>query len=208
MTLEKTPSDKKETSKERVPSEKKPEVTEETIPSEKKPEVNISEKKPEVTIAEKEPELNTAEKKPEVTTAEKKLELTPTEKKTEVTPAGKKPEKTPTVTERKLEVTKERKPSDKKPPIMGVKPFALPRDRSATAEPGFRPTAPHPRDRAGTSEKTSVKPTPDEAAPASLPVKKPPRFGIGIGGAAGGGLLAEMKLRQERAASLGRVSES
>jgi hypothetical protein len=37
-------------------------------------------------------------------------------------------------------------------------------------------------------------------------VRGPPKFGIGFGGMAGGGLLAEMKMRQERTSSFGKVS--
>ena len=84
---------------------------------------------------------------------------------------------------------------------MGVKPFSLPRDRVATETPSRPPTAQPPRDRASSTDNVT---------------KRPPRksllnrAGLQIwnwdSGAAGGGLLAEMKLRQERAASLGRVS--
>lgn len=37
------------------------------------------------------------------------------------------------------------------------------------------------------------------------PPRGPPKFGIGLGGMAGGGLLAEMKMRQERSGSTGKV---
>ena len=90
---------------------------------------------------------------------------------------------------------------------MGGKPFALPRDR-ATTDSTVRPSAPHPPETAASSDKGSSQTTSDEAASAPAPaVKKPPKFGIGIGGLAGGGLLAEMKQRQERAASLKKVSK-
>ena len=195
----KTPPEKKN-EKEKVPSVKKPEVSKERTPSEKKLEVKPSEKKPEVTPNEKEPEVTPSETKPAVI---------PTEKKPEVIPSDKKEE---TPTEKKGEETIGRRLSDKKPelvrpPIMGVKPFALPRDK-ATTDSTVRPIAPHPRDRTATSDKGSSQTTSDETASAPAPaVKKPPKFGIGMGGLAGGGLLAEMKLRQERAASLKKVSK-
>ena len=211
MSKERTPSEKKldvkpsENKPEAAPTEKKPEVT----PSERKPEVAPTEKKPEVTPSEKKPEATPNEKKPEVTPTEKKPEVTPTEKKPESLPSDKKEE---TPTEKKREETIARRLSDKKPelvrpPVMGVKPFALPRDR-ATTDSAVRPSALHPRDRATTNDKGSSQTTSDEAASAPEPaVKKPPKFGIGIGGLAGGGLLAEMKKRQERAASLKLVSK-
>ena len=179
VTVERTSSDMKaNVTKERVPSEKKPEVSKEATPPEKKKEESKEKVPP--------------EKKPEVTPTEKKPEVTPTEKKAEVK------------VERR---TSDKKPEVERPIIMGVKPFALSRDR-ATTETGLRPSPPQPRDRAASSDKVAAKTTPDEpaAAPAPAPAKRPPKFGVGIGGVAGGGLLAEMKLRQERAASLGRVS--
>ena len=233
--VEKTPPEKKN-EKEKVPSVKKPEVSKERTPSEKKLEVKPSEKKPEVAPTEKKPEVTPSEQKPEVAPTEKKPEVAPSEKKPEVTPNEKKPEVTPsetkpaviptekkpevipsdkkeeTPTEKKGEETIGRRLSDKKPelvrpPIMGVKPFALPRDR-ATTDSTVRPSAPHPRDRTATSDKGSSQTTSDETASAPAPAaKKPPKFGIGMGGLAGGGLLAEMKQRQERAASLKRVSK-
>ena len=203
VKIEKRSTDKKpEVSKERASSEKKPEVKIERRSSDKKPEVSkeraSSEKKPEVSK-----ERVPSEKKPEVP-----KEKVPSENKPKNSPAEKKPEVTPI--EKKAEMPMERRHSDKKPevvrPIMGVKPFSLPRDR-ATTDTGLRPVAAQPRDRATTGDQ-ATKPIAEEPAPAPAPVtaKKPPKFGIGIGGAAGGGLLAEIKLRQERAASLGRVS--
>ena len=214
VKIEKRSSDKKpEVSKERASSEKKPEVKIERRSSDKKPEVSkeraSSEKKPEVKI-----ERRSSDKKPEVSKervpSEKKPEVSkeklPSENKPKDSLADIKPEVTPT--EKKAEMPMERRHSDKKPevvrPIMGVKPFSLPRDR-ATTDTGLRPVAAQPRDRAATGDQ-ATKLTAEEPAPAPVTAKKPPKFGIGIGGAAGGGLLAEMKLRQERAASLGRVS--
>lgn len=213
--LEKTPPEKKN-EKEKVPSVKKPEFSKERTPSEKKLEVKPSEKKPEVAPTEKKPEVTPSEKKPKVTPNEKEPEVNPSETKPAVTPTEKKPEVIPsdkkeeTPTEKKAEETIGRRLSDKKPelvrpPIMGVKPFALPRDR-VTTDSTVRPSVPHPRDRAATSDKGSSQLTSDEAASAPAPAaKKPPKFGIGMGGLAGGGLLAEMKQRQERAASLKKV---
>ncbi|XP_078365428.1 uncharacterized protein LOC144649735 isoform X2 [Oculina patagonica] len=203
---ESPPSEKKpEVSKERVPSEKKPEATKERVPSEKKPEETKervpSEKKPEVTL-EKKP----SEKEPAVSSEKKEEEpkqTTPSEKIPEVTIEKRNAEENEAVSKERAssQTKRERAPSGGKlPPIMGVKPFALPRDRVAT-EAAPRPPTAQPRDRASTADKNAAKPsTPEEPAKP----RGPPKFGIGIGGAAGGGLLAEMKLRQERAASLGR----
>lgn len=185
---ERVPSDKTpEVSNERVPSDKKPEGSKERVPSVKKPEVSKervpSEKKPEVSKenipTEKETESSN-EQKPEETSTEKKPEVTPPEKQ--------------------MEISKERKLSDKKPEaarplIMGVKPFVSP-----TGDP-------QPRDKTATGDQTT-RPNRAEPAPPLATAKKPPRFGIGIGGAAGGGLLAEMKLRQERGPSFERVSRA
>ena len=86
--------------------------------------------------------------------------------------------------------------------------FSLEYVRLATTDSTVRPSAPHPRDRTATSDKGSSQTTSDETASAPAPaVKKPPTFGLGMGGLAGGGLLAEMKQRQERAASLKKVSK-
>lgn len=188
---ERVPSQKKpEVSKEKVPSEKKPEVSKERVPSEKKPEASKervpSEKKPTVTI-----EKAASGKEP------------PCDKKQEVPKQRTPSEKTPEVTiERRERAPSGGKPEVTRPPIMGVKPFGLPRDRVSTETASRAPSA-QPRDRASTGDKGLTKPAPEEPAKP----RGPPKFGIGIGGAAGGGLLAEMKLRQERAASLGRVSK-
>ena len=183
---ERVPSDNEpERSKERVPSGKKPEVSQERVPLEKKPEVskeNIPAKKEtevskEIIPAEKETESSN-EQKPEKTSTENKPEVKPPEKQ--------------------MEISKERKLSDKKPEgarplIMGVKPFVLPTGDT------------QPRERTAAGDQTT-KPTRAEPAPPLATARKPPKFGIGIGGAAGGGLLAEMKLRQEKGASFEKVS--
>ena len=188
---ERVPSEKKpETSKERVPSEKKPEAPKERVPSEKKTEVS-KEKKPEKAPEKKQEVPKQNDKIPTVTIEKKPVEESEAVSR-EKAPSQTKREKTPSGS--KTEVTK--------PPIMGVKPFGLARDRVAT-ETATRPPTAQPRDRAPSVDKIGAKPSTQEE-----PTKPrgPPKFGIGIGGAAGGGLLAEMKLRQERAASLGRVS--
>ena len=70
---------------------------------------------------------------------------------------------------------------------------------------------PQPRERT-----QSATPTVEPASPKAKEVKKeeetkpltrgPPKFGVGLGmGMAGGELLAEMKLRRERQASIGKV---
>ena len=171
-------------SKERSPSEKKKEAPIEKAPSVKEPEVP-SEKKEEVpkqtTVSDKIPEVKIEKKTADESEAVSK-ERVASQKKRERTPPGGKPDVT-------------------RPIIMGVKPFSLPRDRVAT-EAASRPPASQPRERAFSSDNVAKPSTPEEPAKP----RGPPKFGIGIGGAAGGGLLAEMKLRQERAASLGRVS--
>ena len=100
-----------------------------------------------------------------------------------------------------LEVKPERSPpGGTKPAPFGLKPFVLPRERATTSTALKAPSS-QSRERAATAD-----------APLSNPASKepvrphgPPKFGVGIGGAEGGGLLAEMKMRQERTASLGRV---
>ena len=204
VSKERVPSVKKpEAPKERVPSEKKPEATKERVPSEKKTEVSKerspSEKKKEAPMEKapsvKEPEKAPLEKKEEVpkqTTVSDKIPDVKIEKKT---------------VEESEAVSRERvssqrgKPEVTRPIIMGVKPFSLPRDRVAT-ETASRPPASQPRDRAFSNDNVAKPPTTEEPAKP----RGPPKFGIGIGGLAGGGLLAEMKMRQEKAASLGRVS--
>lgn len=183
---ERVPSDNElEGSKERVPSVKKPEVSKERVPLEKKPVVskeNIPAKKEtevskENIPTEKETESSN-EQKPEETSTEDKPEVTPPEKQTEISKEGK---------------LSDKKPEGARPLIMGVKPFVSPTG------------VPQPRERTATGDQ-ATKPTRAEPAPPLATAKKPPKFGIGIGGAAGGGLLAEMKLRQERGASFERVS--
>lgn len=195
---------KSEVPKQRVPSEKKTEVSKERVPSEKKPEASIekapSAKEPAVSV-----EKASSEKKQEVP-----KQRTLSDKVPEVTIERRTVEESEAVsTERISSQTKrERAPSGSKPevsrpPIMGVKPFGLSRDRVAT-ETASRPPTAQPRDRTSSADKNVAKPS-TTAEPAKP--RGPPKFGIGIGGAAGGGLLAEMKMRQERAASLGRVSK-
>ena len=185
MSKETVPEKKTEVSLERETSGKKPEKPIEKSPSEKKPaaptEKAPSEKEQEVTK-----KRTPSEKKPEVTI----------EKRTVEENEGVSKERASSLTKRER-AQSGGKPEATRPPILGVKPFALPRDRIGTA--------PSAESRAGgsTPDKDATKPTPEE--PTAKP-RGPPKFGIGIGGAAGGGLLAEMKLRQERAASLGRVS--
>lgn len=178
-----------------MPSGKKPDVSKERVPSDKKAEQLAEKATPEPAAPTEKVPLD---KEPEVTKAK-----TPTEDKPEVTIEKRS-------VEENVEVSKERAPSlikrertpsaekivGTKPPIMGVKPFALPRDRTGTG--------PSAQSRVGgsTPEKDASKPASEEPA---AKLRGPPKFGIGIGGAAGGGLLAEMKQRQERAASLGRV---
>lgn len=184
---------------ESVPSDKSPEVSKETTPSEK----NESPLKERVPSAKK-PEVST-EKAPAEKTAEESNDKVSSENKPEDTSTDKKPDVTPT--EKQPAISRDRKPSDKKteverPLIMGVKPFAVPREKPST-DSGLLARAPLPRDRAATGDKTT-KPSPEEPATHPATARKPPKFGIGIGGAAGGGLLAEMKLRQEKAGSFGR----
>ena len=183
---ERVPSDNElEGSKERVPSVTKPEVSKERVPLEKKPVVskeNIPAKKEtevskENIPTEKETESSN-EQKPEETSTENKPEVTPPEKQTAISKEGK---------------LSDKKPEGARPLIMGVKPFVSPTG------------VPQPRERTATGDQ-ATKPTRAESAPPLATAKKPPKFGIGIGGAAGGGLLAEMKLRQERGASFERVS--
>ncbi|XP_048577148.1 F-actin-uncapping protein LRRC16A isoform X2 [Nematostella vectensis] len=93
----------------------------------------------------------------------------------------------------------------------GPKPAVKPRDRLATAPPG-RPPAPHTREKiapvpsskpAGTKEPAKDEESQQSKPPAAA-ARGPPKFGIGMGGGlAGGGLLAEMKMRQERTGSFG-----
>ena len=191
VSKERIPSVKKpEAPKERVPSEKKPEATNERVPSEKKKEAPM-EKAPSVKEPEKAP-LEKKEEVPKQTTVSDKIPDVKIEKKT---------------VEESEAVSRERvssqrgKPEVTRPIIMGVKPFSLPRDRVAT-ETASRPPASQPRDRAFSNDNVAKPPTTEEPPKP----RGPPKFGIGIGGAAGGGLLAEMKMRQEKAASLGRVS--
>ncbi|XP_074615858.1 F-actin-uncapping protein LRRC16A-like [Acropora palmata] len=181
---DRVPSDNElEGSKERVPSVKKPEVSKERVPLEKKPVVskeNIPAKKEtevskENIPTEKETESSN-EQKPEETSTENKPEVTPPEKQTKISKEGK---------------LSDKKPEGARPLIMGVKPFVSPTG------------VPQPRERTATGDQ-ATKPTRAEPAPPLATAKKPPKFGIGIGGAAGGGLLAEMKLRQERGASFER----
>ena len=112
-------------------------------------------------------------------------------------------------------------PKEKVPPggklLLGPKPFVQARDRTATGTV-LKPV-PHPRERTATAgakessapeppaksseskeEKSKEEPKPTERTPP----RGPPKFGVGFGGAVGGGLLAEMKQRQERG-STGRV---
>lgn len=176
---------KTEALRERVPSDNELEGSKERVPSVKKPEVskeNIPAKKEtevskENIPTEKETEISN-EQKPEETSTENKPEVTPPEKQTEISKEGK---------------LSDKKPEGARPLIMGVKPFVSPTG------------VPQPRERTATGDK-ATKPTRAEPAPPLATAKKPPKFGIGIGGAAGGGLLAEMKLRQERGASFERVS--
>lgn len=180
------PSEKKTVSKERSPSEKKKEAPKEKVPSTKEPE-NVPSEKKEVpkttTLADKIPEVKIEKRTVEESEGASR-ERVSSQAKHQKAASGGKPEVT-------------------RPPIMGVKPFALPRDRVATETTSRPPTAQPPRDRASSADKNVTKSsTPEEPAKP----RGPPKFGIGIGGAAGGGLLAEMKMRQERAASLGRVS--
>lgn len=189
-----SPKEEHKASKEKIPSGKKPDVSKERVPSDKKAE-QPAEK---ATLEPAAPiEKVPLDKEPEVTKAK-----TPTEDKPEVTIEKRSVEENDQVSkERAPSLTKrERTPSAEKivgtkPPIMGVKPFALPRDRTGTA--------PSAQSRVGgsTPEKDASKPASEEPA---AKLRGPPKFGIGIGGAAGGGLLAEMKQRQERAASFGR----
>lgn len=174
---------KTEALRERVPSDNELEGSKERVPSVKKPEVskeNIPAKKEtevskENIPTEKETESSN-EQKPEETSTENKPEVTPQEKQTEISKEGK---------------LSDKKPEGARPLIMGVKPFVSPTG------------VPQPRERTATGDQ-ATKPTRAEPAPPLATAKKPPKFGIGIGGAAGGGLLAEMKLRQERGASFER----
>lgn len=185
-----SPKEEPKASKERIPSGKKPEMSKERVPSDKKPEQPAVKETQEPAAPIEKVSL---EKEPEVTKPK-----TPTETKPEVTIEKKtveendelSKERAPSMTKRERTQSGE-KPVTTKPPILGMKPFALSRDRTATA--------PSAQSRVGgsTPEKDAPKPAPEE--PAAKP-RGPPKFGIGIGG----GLLAEMKLRQERAASLGR----
>ena len=178
-----------------MPSGKKPDVSKERVPSDKKAEQLAEKATPEPAAPTEKVPLD---KEPEVTKAK-----TPTEDKPEVTIEKRSVEENDEVSKERAPslIKRERTPSAEKivgtkPPIMGVKPFALPRDRTGTA--------PSAQSRVGgsTPEKDASKPASEEPA---AKLRGPPKFGIGIGGVAGGGLLAEMKQRQERAASLGRV---
>ena len=207
------PSEKKpEAPKERVPSEKKPEAPKERVPSEKKTEVSKerspSEKKKEApkekAPSAKEPEDVPTEKKevPKSTTLSDKIPEVKIEKRTVEESEAVSRDRVSSQTKHE-KAPSGGKPEVTRPHIMGVKPFAFPRDRVATEAPSRPPTAQPPRDRTSSADKIVTKSSsPEEPAKP----RGPPKFGIGIGGAAGGGLLAEMKMRQERAASLGRVS--
>lgn len=199
VSKERVPSEKKaEAPKERVPSQKKTEVPKERSPSEKKKEAP-KEKAPSA----KEPDNVPLEKKevPKPATLSDKIPEVKIEKRTVEESDGVSRERVSSQTKHE-KAPSGGKPEVTRPPIMGVKPFSLPRDRVAAETPPRPPTAQPPRDRAPSADNVKKPSTPEEPAKP----RGPPKFGIGIGGAAGGGLLAEMKLRQERAASLGRVS--
>ncbi|XP_031561973.1 F-actin-uncapping protein LRRC16A-like isoform X3 [Actinia tenebrosa] len=100
-------------------------------------------------------------------------------------------------------------PKDRPTSVIPPKPPVKPRDRLATA-PGSRPIA---RERTNpttegdnkAADKEAEKEAEKEEQVQEKPKFGPPKFGIGIGGMAGGGLLAEMKMRQERTSSFGKV---
>ncbi|KAK3746399.1 hypothetical protein QZH41_018212, partial [Actinostola sp. cb2023] len=91
-------------------------------------------------------------------------------------------------------------PRDRPTSVLPPKPAVKPRDRSGSS-PGLRSRT--GSSSAGEALSKPVEIKEEETVKEKPATRGPPKFGIGIGGMAGGGLLAEMKMRQERAGSSG-----